>query len=204
MLILLNAFSVSSDRIMWVINMVKYIRAWGHAKSLQLCPTLCDPIDCSLPPSSVHGILQTRILEWVAMPSFRGLINLHLYVSCISRQALYHQCYLGSPEYIYWFSNTEQALRSQNRLHLVVLYYFIIYCCIQFGNILYFAPIFMRDTGLQFFFCFVLFFSACVLFFRIWLQRNVGLIKWVGEGFLLFYFLEKLYRISFISSLNIW
>ena len=38
-----------------------------HAKSLQLCPTLCDPMDYSLPGSSVHGILQTRILERVAM-----------------------------------------------------------------------------------------------------------------------------------------
>ena len=32
----------------------------------QSCPTLCDPMDCSLPSSSVHGLLQTRILEWVA------------------------------------------------------------------------------------------------------------------------------------------
>ena len=32
----------------------------------------CDPIDCSLPGSSVHGVLQARILEWVAMPSSRG------------------------------------------------------------------------------------------------------------------------------------
>ena len=39
-----------------------------HAKSLQLCPTLCDPMDCSTPRSSVHGILQARILEWVATP----------------------------------------------------------------------------------------------------------------------------------------
>ena len=38
----------------------------------QLCPALCDPMDCSLPASSVHGILQARILEWVAMPSSRG------------------------------------------------------------------------------------------------------------------------------------
>ena len=35
----------------------------------QLCPTLCDPMDCSLPGSSVHGILQARILEWVVIPS---------------------------------------------------------------------------------------------------------------------------------------
>ena len=42
------------------------------AKSLQLCPTLCDPIDCRPPGSSVHGILQTRIVEWVAISSSRG------------------------------------------------------------------------------------------------------------------------------------
>ena len=42
------------------------------AKLLQFCPTLCNPTDCSPPGSSVRGILQARILEWVAMPSFRG------------------------------------------------------------------------------------------------------------------------------------
>ena len=35
----------------------------------QSCPTLGDPMDCSLPGSSVHGILQAKILEWTAMPS---------------------------------------------------------------------------------------------------------------------------------------
>ena len=38
----------------------------------QSCLTLCDPVDCSLPGSSVHGILQARILEWVALSSSRG------------------------------------------------------------------------------------------------------------------------------------
>ena len=42
------------------------------AKLLQSCLILCDPMDCSPPGSSVHGILQARILEWVAMPSSRG------------------------------------------------------------------------------------------------------------------------------------
>ena len=42
------------------------------AESLQSCLTLCGPMDCSLPGSSVRGILQARILEWVAMPSSRG------------------------------------------------------------------------------------------------------------------------------------
>ena len=54
---------------------------WGQAPSssglcvclvTQLCLTFCDPLDCSPPGSSVHGILQARILEWVAMPSSRG------------------------------------------------------------------------------------------------------------------------------------
>ena len=40
-----------------------------HAQS---CPSLCNPMNCSPPGSSIHGILQLRILEWVAMPSFRG------------------------------------------------------------------------------------------------------------------------------------
>ena len=38
----------------------------------QSCPALCDPMDYSPPGSSVHGILQARILEWVAMPFSRG------------------------------------------------------------------------------------------------------------------------------------
>ena len=38
----------------------------------QPCPTLCDPVDCSLPRFSVHGILQARILEWVAIPFSTG------------------------------------------------------------------------------------------------------------------------------------
>ena len=47
----------------------------------QSCPTLCDPLDCSSPGSSVHGIFQARILEGVAMSSSRG---------CTGRQILYH------------------------------------------------------------------------------------------------------------------
>ena len=39
----------------------------------QSCPTLCDPIDCSLPGSSIHGILQVRVLEWGAIALFRDL-----------------------------------------------------------------------------------------------------------------------------------
>ena len=43
-----------------------------HAKSLQSCPALCDPLDCCLPNFSVRRIFQARVLEWVAMPCSRG------------------------------------------------------------------------------------------------------------------------------------
>ena len=42
------------------------------SKLLQSCPTLCDPMDCGLPNSYVHGIVQARIPEWVAISSSRG------------------------------------------------------------------------------------------------------------------------------------
>ena len=55
-------------------------------KVTQSCPTLCDPMDGSPPGSSVHGILQARILEWVAIPFSRGssLPRDRTQVSCTS------------------------------------------------------------------------------------------------------------------------
>ena len=61
-----------------------------HAQPLQSCPTLCDPMNCSPPGSSLHGISQTRILEQVAISSSKRSSR----VSCISflgRQVLYHR-----------------------------------------------------------------------------------------------------------------
>ena len=54
---------------------------------VQLCPTHCDPTDCSPPGSSVHGILQARILMWVAIPSSRG--------SSQSRDQTWVTCLIG-------------------------------------------------------------------------------------------------------------
>ena len=61
-----------------------------HAKSLQSCLILCDPIDGSSPGSAVHGILQVGILEWVAMPYFRGSSQPRnqTWVSCIQVDSL--------------------------------------------------------------------------------------------------------------------
>ena len=66
-----------------------------HTKSLHLCLTLCNPRDCSPLGSSVHGILQARILEWVVIPFSKGSSRPKdgtqiSYVSCTGRWVLYH------------------------------------------------------------------------------------------------------------------
>ena len=67
-----------------------------------LCLTFCDSMDCIRPGSFVHRILQTRRLEWVAMPSSRGSSRDRdrtpiSSISCIGRQVRYHQHHLGTP-----------------------------------------------------------------------------------------------------------
>ena len=64
-------------------------------QSLQSCLALCDAMDCTPPGSSVHGILQTKIMGWVAMPSSRGSSwtrdwTCVSYISCIGSCVLYH------------------------------------------------------------------------------------------------------------------
>ena len=75
----------------WLISYDKYT-VCVCAKLLQSCPTLCDPMDYSPPGSSVNGILQARMLEWVAMPSSResSWTRDWTWVSCIGRWILYH------------------------------------------------------------------------------------------------------------------
>ena len=48
------------------------LRKWKWSEVAQSCPTLCDSMDCSLPGSSVHGIFQARVLEWIAIAFSRG------------------------------------------------------------------------------------------------------------------------------------
>ena len=74
----------------WVLS-----SSWSvRAKFLQSCPTLWDPVDCSPPGSSVCGISQARILEWVTTSSRRSSWprdqTCNSYVSSIGRQVLYH------------------------------------------------------------------------------------------------------------------
>ena len=77
---------VASDFIQWIHSLGSFTRSY---------PTLCDPMDCSPPGSCVHGILQARILEWVAISSSRGFswprYRTHTsFVSCIGRHVLNH------------------------------------------------------------------------------------------------------------------
>ena len=78
--------------------------------------TLCDPIDCSLPGSSVHGILQARILEWYAMPSSRR-----------SSQPRDGILYIG--RWVLWFSSTTndswEAPCSSYRFARLILSHFL-------------------------------------------------------------------------------
>ena len=61
------------------------------------CPTLCNPMDCSLPGSSAHGILQARILEWVAITFCRGcsLLRHCTHVSSIGRHLSTREAHLS-------------------------------------------------------------------------------------------------------------
>ena len=71
---------------------------WPH-------PAACDPPGCSPPGSSIHGNLQARILEWVAIPFFQGSSRSRdqTHVSCIGRRVLYHKRHLGSPNNIHLY-----------------------------------------------------------------------------------------------------
>ena len=53
----------------------------SESEAAQSCPTLCDPIDCSVPGSSIHGIFQARVLEWGAIvfsDLFVNIIPIHI------------------------------------------------------------------------------------------------------------------------------
>ena len=104
------------------------------AKSRQSCLALCDLKDRRLSGSSVHGILQVRMLERVAISSYRGIfptqgLNSIPYVSCTGRQVLYHQHHLGSPIcYTTSFSSLKFS-EIYDKLHIVIYYPFFSMIC---------------------------------------------------------------------------
>ena len=81
-----------------------------RAKLLRSCPTLCDRMDCSPPGSLVYGILQARILEWIAMPSSKG-----------SSQARVESAVLTSPALAGGFFTTSAQKGSPKKVGEAVL-----------------------------------------------------------------------------------
>ena len=106
-------FEVGSDadlieklqKVSWV-RKVSYQRVCMHAQSIKSCLALSSPVDYSPPGSSVHGIFQVRILEWVAIFFSRGSFRSRdwTHVSYIGRQILYHCTTKEAPSkgYIYF------------------------------------------------------------------------------------------------------
>ena len=77
--------------------LLQCMKVKSESEVAQLCPTLSNPMDCSLPGSSVHGIFQARVLEWVAITFSRESSQPRdrTWVSCIA-EILYHLSHQGS------------------------------------------------------------------------------------------------------------
>ena len=85
------------------------------------CPTLCDPMDCSQPGSSVQGILQARILEWVAIPFSRGSSQPRdgTQVSNTAADSLPYEL-PGKPNVLwYWLSQTMVQFRQSKTVCMI-------------------------------------------------------------------------------------
>ena len=161
-----------------------YMSAAAAAKSLQSCPTLCDPIDSSPPGSAVPGILRARILEWVAI-SFSNAWKWKVKVKSLSRVRLLatpwtaaHQAPpsmgfsrqeywsgvpLPSPIYVYMSTCMQTHQEISNKLCLHVVYFSLIS-----GSVVFFSSLLLHILC-----CFVV--CVCV-FFKL---RTVANIYWV-------------------------
>ena len=108
------------------------------AVSLQSCPTLCDPMDCSLPGFSIPGILQARTLEWVAI-SFSNAWKRKVKVKLLSRVWLlvtpWTAAHQAPPSGIFRATVLEWGAIAFSSI--LILYYFLILCicvCYFLGN----------------------------------------------------------------------
>ena len=103
--------------------------AWKWKWVTHSCPTLCNPMNCNLPGSSVHGILQVRILEWVAIPFSRGSsqprdqtqvshIAGGFFTAWATMEALFNACHTFIPrgKAFHWWGDSCLALFSETQL----------------------------------------------------------------------------------------
>ena len=89
-------------------HIIRYLTEW---KIFWSCPTLCNLMDCSLPGSSVHGISQARIPEWVAISFFRGSSQPRdrTQVSCIAGR--FFTIWIRLPRF-WWRKKSSQAIMT--------------------------------------------------------------------------------------------
>ena len=116
--------------------MLQLCSACMCAQSFQLCPTLCDPMDSSRAGSSVHGILQARMLECVSRPSFQGIFptlgsNLSL---PLWRQIL---CLLSHLSSVQLLSRVQLFAAPWTAAIIYNYYYCVSFCCTIKGSSLY-------------------------------------------------------------------
>ena len=93
-------------------HLVQPQKSESESEVAQSCATLCDPMDCSLRDSSIHGIFQARELEWVAISFSRGSSRPRdrIRFSRIASKRFYHLSHQGSHQSQRCSSNTELIL----------------------------------------------------------------------------------------------
>ena len=112
-----------SSTLAWKIpKMETFYAAAAAAKSLQLCPTLCDPIDGSPPGSTIAGILQARTLEWVAI-SFSNAWEWKVKVKSLSRFRL-----LATPWTAAYQAPPPMGLSIPSRENLIDCFFLAHFC----------------------------------------------------------------------------
>ena len=105
----------------------------------QSCPTLCDPMNCSLPGSSVHGIFQARILEWAAIPSLQGIFPTQGSNPGLphGRQILYCLSHQRSPRIINMECSFISALGRTKTMHIFLCLYMTVVAAERTWNFLW-------------------------------------------------------------------
>ena len=115
--------------------LLQCMKVKSESEVAQSCPTLSDPMDCSLPGSSIHGIFQARILEWGAI-AFSASINkigfkstiLQLYVTC-SRCSLhlsFYSAFFGLIEDLHSYSYNHSILFETLVISYISLFSFFV------------------------------------------------------------------------------
>ena len=128
----LSVHQQMNGRRRWISFMTREVKC-------QLCPPLCDPMDCSPPDSSVHGIFQVRILEWVAISFFRGSSQPkdRTWLSCTAGRSFTDLGYsiIKRMEFCHlqqhgWTRRVLSLMKQRQILYVVTPIWNLIKCCI--------------------------------------------------------------------------